>query len=280
MVLGGVAGAVGGAIGALVGRGKSQDLAKLTITPKRLVEKGIQLISELEPIVVQFNPTTLAITKPVSWGDTPPQSAPSGLTDDQRKAFEVAQTAAREMAKREFNAPQITFGGGGSRTLTLDLLFDVTEPIEMKGRKVPIDDVRVLTNKIVKLTRIQRGQGKTDPPPLCDLSWGDAPKGSDFPFLGVITSLTQTFTLFKRNGSPVRATLSVQFKEYLDPDRDKKQTDPEFTTRVVVRGDTVSSIAAEVYRDPKQWRVIADANRLDDPRQIEPGQRLNIPKSQ
>lgn len=264
MVLGGVAGAVGGAIGALVGGGKSQELAKLTITP--LTQK----FERSKSIEVLFNPTSLSITKPVTWSEPqPPSTTPA------------ATPSATPAATRKLNAPEIVFGGGGSRTLTLELLFDVTEPVEIKGERKTIPDVRVLTNEIVQLTRIQRGKAQDEPPPpVCLLEWGKPPIGSDFPFKGVITSLTQNFTLFRRNGCPVRATLSVQFREYLIPERDKKEIDPEFTTRVVVRGDTVSSIAAEMYRDPKQWRAIAEANRLDDPRQIQPGQRLNIPKLQ
>ncbi len=260
MVLGGVAGAIGSAIGALTGAGAIDKLEKLTITPLT------QEFKRSETIEVLFNPTSLSITKPVTWSEPqPPSTTP----------------AATPAATRKLNAPEIVFGGGGSRTLTLELLFDVTEPVEIKGERKTIADVRVLTNEIVKLTRIQRGKAQDEPPPpVCLLEWGKPPTGSDFPFKGVITSLTQNFTLFRRNGCPVRATLSVQFREYLISERDKKEIDPEFTTRVVVRGDTVSSIAAEMYRDPKQWRAIAEANRLDDPRQIEPGQRLNIPKLQ
>ncbi len=260
MVLGGVAGAIGSAIGALTGAGAAEKLEKLTITSLT------QEFKRTETIEVLFNPTSLSITKPVTWSEPqPPQQS--------------ATPAAPAAAPRKLNAPEIVFGGGGSRTLTLELLFDVTEPVEIKGQRKTIADVRVLTNEIVKLTRVQRGKAQDEPPPpVCLLEWGKPPTGSDFPFKGVITSLTQNFTLFRRNGCPVRATLSVQFREYLIPERDKKEIDPEFTTRVVVRGDTVSSIAAEMYRDPKQWRAIAEANRLDDPRQIAPGQRLNIPK--
>jgi len=32
-----------------------------------------------------------------------------------------------------------------------------------------------------------------------------------------------------------------------------------------------------VYRDPTRWRLIAEANRLDDPRHLEPGWVLTIP---
>lgn len=43
------------------------------------------------------------------------------------------------------------------------------------------------------------------------------------------------------------------------------------------RGETLTSIAAEEYNNPALWRVIAAANRLDNPRQITPGQRLTVP---
>ena len=72
--------------------------------------------------------------------------------------------------------------------------------------------------------------------------------------------------------------MTVNVMEFLDPEKDKRQTDPEFTTRLVKRGDTVSSIAAEIYRDPGLWRRIAEANNLDDPRQLHIGLRLAIPK--
>jgi Contractile injection system tube protein/LysM domain len=215
---------------------------KLTITP----ESG----SKFDPIEVLFNPNSYSITKSVSW------NAPAGQT------------------QRGHNAPALQFSGGQSRTLSLELFFDTTEEADPAKQ-----DVRNLTNKIVKLTRIVRD---LDPqrPPVCVVSWGQVtPPGSDFPFIGVITQLTQRFNLFLMDGKPVRATLTVAFMEYLDPTKDELQNDPDFTTRVVKRGDSLSSIAGDVYHDPTMWRVIADANALDDPRQLPPGFRLNIPKS-
>jgi nucleoid-associated protein YgaU len=111
------------------------------------------------------------------------------------------------------------------------------------------------------------------------ISWGTAPpSGSDFPFTGVVTNLSQRFSLFRADGRPVRAILTVVFTEWLDPTKDLKDTDPEITTRLIKRGDTLSSISAEMYSDPTRWRVIAQANQLDDPRQIQVGLRLTIPK--
>ena len=221
-------------------------LAKLTITPEPA--------SKFAPIEVMFNPNTYSIGKSISW-----TSATGGNAGSQ--------------TERRKNAPALQFGGGQSRTMTLNLFFDTTEETDNTKK-----DVRNLTNQIVKLTRIVRN---LDPqrPPVCVVSWGkETPPGSDFPFTGVVTQLTQQFNLFLPDGRPIRANLTVAFTEYLDPTKDELQNDPEFTTRLVKRGDTLSSIAAEVYRNPTLWRVIAEANRLDDPRQIPVGLRLNIPK--
>jgi len=216
-------------------------LEKIKITP--LDKDGNPV--EGKAFKVLFNPNAYTITKSVTW---------SGSSD------------------RTLNAPPLTFGGGGSRQLTLNLFYDVTETVNGKVVK----DVREETNKMVALTRIQKG---LDRPPAVVVSWGAAPPtNSDFPFTGVVNQLTQAFKLFTSDGKPVRADLTVSFTEYLEPKKDLLQTDPEFTTRLVKRGDTVSSIAAEAYQDPALWRIIAEANELDDPRQLQIGLRLAIPK--
>lgn len=217
-------------------------LEKIKITP---LDKDGRPV-EGRAFRVLFNPNTYSIAKSVTW---------SGSAD------------------RVLNAPPLTFGGGGSRTLTVNLFYDVTESSATNGSLSK--DVRQETNKMVVLTQIERG---LDRPPAVMVSWGGAPPAnSDFPFTGVVSQLTQTFKLFTSEGIPVRAELAVIFTEYKEPKKDKLETDPELTTRLVKRGDTLSSIAAEMYRDPSKWRMIAVANSLDDPRRLEIGRRLSIP---
>jgi hypothetical protein len=211
-----------------------KNLAKLTIEPK-----GGQVIHVL------FNPNSYAISKSVTW------SAPQ-------------ESGGKNNTKIELNAPPLKFGGGGSRSLSMELFFDVTE---QAGK-----DVRDETDKIAKLTLIDRALKK---PPPCKVSWG-ATKG-DFPFRGVVSSLTQKFTLFSSGGTPIRATLNVTFTEYLDPEDDKRETDPDYTVHIVKRGDTLSNVAAKMYGNPARWRAIAERNDIDDPIHLEIGQRLGIP---
>jgi nucleoid-associated protein YgaU len=228
-------------------------MSKLTITPQWKNKAK-------EKIEVFLNPTQYSISKSVQWGSV--QSTPKT----------GSASASTEGTTTKLNAPKLTFGGGESRTITLNLFFDVTEK---PGKK----DVRDLTNQFVELTRKERADDKSSAPPICLIEWGEqGPPNSDFPFTGVVTKLDQNFTLFNSEGTPLRAMLTVAFREQINTENDLKDTDPEFTTYVVKRSDTLSSIAAKMYNAPAKWRVIAQANNLDDPRHLKIGATLSIPK--
>lgn len=239
-------------------------LTKLRIEPLRWDPNQGLVAASLPAFEVPFNPTSYSVTKTVSWSA-------------QTSAAAGAATTSR--TTQELDAPPLSFGGGASRTLSLNLFFDVTEG----GPDGNTRDVRVLTNQLVALTRIERDQHK---PPVCRLSWGAepaSPTGSqvraDFPFVGVVTNLVQNFTLFRETGEPLRANVTLAVTEYIDPRQNKRVTDPDLTTHQVRRGDSLASIASRWYGDPTAWRRIALANRLDDPRSLVVGARLVIPKA-
>ncbi|MFO1429731.1 MAG: LysM peptidoglycan-binding domain-containing protein [Candidatus Competibacteraceae bacterium] len=227
-------------------------LAKLNIKP--LPPSGLAAFDVL------FNPNTYSIVKSVTW------------TQQAVSTASTSGAGAATATHRDLDAPSLVFGGGGPRTLTLQLFFDVTEG----GADGKTTDVRTETNKIVALTRIEPKQGK---PPVCQISWGKAaPQNMDFPFNGVVINLTQNFVMFREGGEPVRANLTVVFNEFIDPVQNKRQTDPDLTTYLVKRGDTLSLIAAKLYQDPTLWRTIATASGIDDPRHLQIGSRLVIPR--
>ena len=47
--------------------------------------------------------------------------------------------------------------------------------------------------------------------------------------------------------------------------------------RTVHQGDSLWAMAAKEYGQPEQWRAIADANGLANPRALRSGERLVVP---
>lgn len=54
--------------------------------------------------------------------------------------------------------------------------------------------------------------------------------------------------------------------------------DAALTVHLYVAGETLSGLAHRYYDDWRLWRVIADRNKIFDPRQIAPGTQLFIPE--
>ena len=160
-------------------------------------------------------------------------------------------------------SPILQFVRGNSRTLTMDLFFDTYEAQS---------DVTELTEEIYGLLGIL---GPTHVPPICTFSWGA------LTFEGIVENVNGKYTLFLPSGVPVRATLSVTFKEHIPVDIQVRAVPTESAdhtkTRTVKRGDTLCGIAAEEYDDPAAWRPIARANAIDNPRVLKPGRVLVIP---
>lgn len=235
-------------------------LAKLTI--KHEVSKRDDFTQGL--IEALFNPTQLAYSRSVTWNAT-----------------HVAG------GNKEAQFQKVDFGSAGLETLTIDLFFDTYEgdpkasttvvPGEPTGGKdlSRRNAVSVLkyTNAIASLTQFQPDLHQ---PPVCELYWG-----TRFLFKGVLQSLSQEFTFFLEDGTPVRATSNCVFQQYqTQEDRIQNQLYSADVVKrhLVLPGDTLSSIAAAVYQDPAQWRRIAAANKIENPRRLQPGQVLAIPK--
>jgi hypothetical protein len=174
------------------------------------------------------------------------------------KANQIAEAAVPGL-----NAPILQYVHGNTRTLDMELFFDTYEDGD------PVTDD---TDNIYDLLLIDPS---THAPPICQVSWGT------FVFQAVLDHVNGKFTLFLSDGTPVRATLNVTFKEYIDVDRlvrtEPTQSADHRKLRVVKSGDRIDNIAGEEYGDPEKWRAIAEANHLDDPADFEPGDVLIIP---
>jgi len=147
-----------------------------------------------------------------------------------------------------------------------------------------VKDVREKTRQIYSLLKINKD---THAPPRCRLSWGDGKQLFSFGSFPdprcVLESVSEEFSLFSPNGIPLRAKLNVTFREYKTIDDQlteiNKASSDRTKVRTVQRGETLSLIAWTEYRDPTQWRPIADANSLDNPRLLVAGNQLIIPRN-
>jgi hypothetical protein len=159
-------------------------------------------------------------------------------------------------------APPLQYVRGRARTLSMDLLFDTYERAA---------DVRDHTRRLIRLLDpVGPGGG----PPLLLFVMGR------LSFECLLVQADQRFTMFARDGTPVRATLSARFQEHVraagfEVRRGLFVGPP--TLHNLTQGETLSGLAADYLGDPARWREIADANALDDPLRLPPGQALVIP---
>ncbi|GAB4276323.1 MAG: LysM peptidoglycan-binding domain-containing protein [Candidatus Promineifilaceae bacterium] len=176
----------------------------------------------------------------------------------------------QETSQNRASTPEVEFTKAGPQTLKLKLTFDTYETGE---------DVSQITNKLWKFMepKEEGRENEKSPPPQVAFEWGV------FRFIAVITSMTQKFTLFKNDGTPVRASVDVTFTQHKDVNDYPNQNPtsgggPVQRTWSVVRGDRLDAIATAVYGDAAKWRLIADYNQLDNPLALKPGTQLTIPE--
>jgi nucleoid-associated protein YgaU len=167
------------------------------------------------------------------------------------------------------------FGGGAPANLKLQLLFDTYESHDrVKTSRIEAGkDVREYTKGLWDMMKIDE---KKKEPPHCRFEWG-----SLWSFEAVIESISQKFTLFDKNGTPLRAILDVSFKQIKDegqypPQNPTSGGNPNDHLRTIREGETLLTIAGEEYGDSAQWRYLADLNRIADPLRLHSGQMLLI----
>lgn len=209
-------------------------------------------------------------------GDAPPENWPGDSIDVQFNPTEYTRTKGAQIAEigiPGIDSPILQFIRGQNEKLTLELFFDTT----LAGMGEGGTDVRTLTDRVYQLVKIQP---KTHAPPRVRVTWDE-----DLSFRAIVESVQQKFTLFNPLGVPLRATLSVTFREYVTLDEQlaemKLESSDHTKRRTVRRGDTLALLAHQEYHDAGAWRAIADHPQnqrvLDNPRRLRPGTVLVIP---
>jgi hypothetical protein len=206
------------------------------------------IMTELnERIDCLFNPSELTIAKTNQWN---PSQAPGK------------------------DAPNLEFQQGQSGTLSMTLTLDTTDT----GQPVTAH-----TDKLLLLMKIDSSLPGADPsnnsgrPPWCTFHWGDMHS-----FKAVVESLNLKFTYFSSDGVPLRAQADVSLKQYEDepswgPMNPTSITPHPHAVHYLRPGETLDRVAAARYGAAERWRLIAEANGVVDPLELQPGTPLVLP---
>lgn len=171
-------------------------------------------------------------------------------------------------------SPLMQFVNGDADQLSMELfLDDYTDPqgptSRARSEQAPV------ASRLEAISRLLNIDSDLHAPPPVRFAWGP------MEFKAIIEKLSRKVTMFRPDGSPARATLNVAFKEYRtlreQMERPRRESADKTKRRVVVGRDSLWALAAREYGDAREWRRIADANDLDDPREIQPGDWLALP---
>lgn len=204
---------------------------------------------------------------------------PKEITDARQNKWEVKPVPGAGL-------PPAQFTGSQPHKINVELLFDDSDADASRG------SVAKICSDLLQMMEVdpQFGSGGKNNarPPMVEFGWGPViwPKA-------VCDSVSIQYTLFESNGNPIRAIaklgLTQVAKATTKPSGPAKRTNPPATNPTTISiggvrsytvrdGDSVQSIAYAAYGDPTRWRLIADANGIDDPIHLRRGQILAIPR--
>ncbi|MGA1794875.1 MAG: LysM peptidoglycan-binding domain-containing protein [bacterium] len=160
------------------------------------------------------------------------------------------------------DAPLIQFIRGGAEYLSMQLFFDTFE-----------EETDVRDEFVRPLLSLIESDPELHAPPVVLFSWGVG-----IQFTAVLEEATVKYSMFMENGTPVRASVDVRFKQFYFGRAEEIKRSPDYSKWYVVKeGETLSAIAWQMYNNPQEWRPIADANGIENPRFLASGTRLYIP---
>lgn len=195
----------------------------------------------------QFNPAEYSVKKSATW-----------------------HTPERSMSTTAGAKPN--FVGSNPQTISLQIFFDDWEsqkPTVVKDAEMLLGWCTPTRDSISK---------KTPQPPVLKFSWGSNPQLRDHKFY--LESVGIKYTMFKPDGTPVRATADISLKEVPEDLGKQNPTSGSIyarKTHLLSDGDTLQSIATEEYGNPNLWRGLADFNGIDDPLRLAIGSRILLP---
>ena len=204
------------------------------------------------PFPLQYNPTKFQVSRDISYDD---QELP-GVGD---------------IAKRFINI--------NPRVLSLTLNFDGTgaSPSNLGvNLSLGVNLVDVQIALFLKLATTPTSDAHE--PMRVLVVWGT------FIMTGVVVKAVVSYSLFGRDGRPLRASIDVTIAEEKNLAlalADLAFSSADVTKSItVLEGDTLPNLCQREYGDPSLYTQIANVNHLDDFRKLKPGMQLLFPPLQ
>lgn len=200
-----------------------------------------------------------------------PIPLPSGLpyvvqfnpeTYDERveTVFNQEQPIGADGRHNHFNRTQ-------PRTFTFEFLID--------GTGATGDDKREVIAEIALFKKTVEFKGADHKPSFLLLVWGT------YVVVAVLADLTIKYTMFRKNGTPLRAILTATFiehKERVLQILTQGLLSPDLTSRRIVKeGDKLPLMCFGVYDTPRHYLEVARANGLTNFRNLRVGTELDFP---
>jgi hypothetical protein len=262
-------------------------------------------VTKLEPAVLtrlkdgpaagKKGPATYVVGDPDERGEKPEfevQFNPTSLKISRSNSIDKGGSTTNTQKRQAFSAQPAT--------LSFDLEFDTAEEADSSGKPKDVREYTRIVRQFIEPTR----EKPKDPPPAIRFQWGS------FMFQGIVTQLTEDLDYFARDGTPLRAKVSVTITEQR-PEWDAKEVGsgardaaraarPERTsgggtgapsapsgngpgtppspnplsTALAQAGESVQQLLSRLNADPATWRSAMAG--LDSPLSLTAGTQVQL----
>jgi hypothetical protein len=184
--------------------------------------------------------------------------------DKYSRSIKVEYNQEQEQGTQGNNPP---FNRTPPEELQFEFLFDGTGVVPgSKDIQAGIEEFKKTVYKI---------EGDIHRPNFLKLIWGD------LSFNCVLKELKIDFTLFKPDGTPLRAMVNATFMQVVDEKRrsaEQGKNSPDLThVRYVKEGDTLPYMSYKIYGDASYYIQVAKYNGLKNFRNIRPNMKIVFP---
>jgi len=180
------------------------------------------------------------------------------------KEYSLEKSVSWKSEKALSDAPQPEFTDPQAMTMSVTFQFDTYEErISVREKYTKYFERLALMRQALPKKPKKEDKEKAKPPVIMFV-WGK------FTFKGVVDSVSQKYTMFLSDGTPVRAEVGLKIRNVTDNNfgddagqmSAKASAEKSYT---VQKGDRLDLIAAKELKDASRWPEIAALNDITDP---------------